>query len=48
MSGSRLKKTWSDELLDTQSRYKTRDKEERKLAVLRRINSKPLAPLLKS
>ena len=48
LSGSRLKKTWSDELLDTQSRYKTRDKEERKLAVLRRINSKPLAPSLKS
>ena len=48
VSESRLKKTWSNELLDTQSRYKTRDKEERKLAVLRRINSKPLAPSLKS
>ena len=30
------------------SRYKMRDKEERKLAVLRRINSKSLAPSLKS
>ena len=30
------------------SRYKTRDKEERKLAVLRRINSKSLASSLKS